>query len=96
MQDCEAAATSLGLTWSGISGDWRLAADYGGCFHADDGRNVVYFNTASGYVGSAPSVNFLAICKQSNYNRRQVQKLSQNHNGDFIFQLKRLVKILYI
>jgi len=65
-QDCQAAAKSLALPYSGISGNWRLEFDYGGCLYAADGRNEVYFNTAIGFVGStAPHINYLAICKQS-------------------------------
>lgn len=70
VSECESAAKALNLRWSGISGDWRNAGDFSGCFFADDSRKTVFFNTAKNFKGSAaPFAKFYSMCRKGSYER---------------------------
>ena len=56
---CQSAAFELGLTWASA---WNGPGDFPGCFHANDGRNKVYFNLASNPSSVANNPNYAAIC----------------------------------
>ena len=59
--ECQAAGTKLGLTWKG-AGSWT--GDFPACFHAEDGRNTVYFNTDQNPERTNLNQKYAAICKK--------------------------------
>ena len=56
---CKEAAEELDLEWGGTLNENENPS----CFHADDNRNKVYFNTMSRAKGTKMSSNYAAICK---------------------------------
>ena len=59
--ECKAAAAKLGLTWTG-AGSWN--GDFPACFHAEDERNTVYFNTNQNPGRTNLNQEYAAICKE--------------------------------
>ena len=59
--ECKAAGRKLGLKWKG-AGSWK--GDFPACFHAEDGRNTVYFNTNQNPGRSNLNQEYAAICKE--------------------------------
>jgi len=58
---CKAAATKLGLKWGGT---WSGKGDFPACFHAEDGRNTVFFNTNQNPGRTNLNQRYAAICKE--------------------------------
>ena len=58
---CKAAATKLGLKWEGT---WSGKGDFPACFHAEDGRNTVFFNTNQNPGRTNLNQRYAAICKK--------------------------------
>ena len=59
--ECQAAGTKLGLKWKG-AGSWT--GDFPACFHAEDGRNTVYFNSDQNPGRTNLNQKYAAICKK--------------------------------
>ena len=64
VKECNNAADLLGIPY-GYSGNWQLQYDFRGCFVARDGRNKIFFNTASDLITTAESMSpkYRAICE---------------------------------
>jgi len=58
---CRDAAKQLGYQYE-TSGHWTAVGDFPGCLHANDGRNKVYFNTASASEATGWNAKYAAIC----------------------------------
>ena len=58
--ECKAAATELGLKWAS---SWSGQGDFPACLHAEDGRNMVYFNTHKNPGRTHLNQKYAAICK---------------------------------
>jgi len=57
--DCQAAAASLGITWAHA---WNGPNDFPGCLHANDGRDMAYWNLSPSPAGYANNPRYAAIC----------------------------------
>ena len=57
--ECKAAAAALGLEWKVA---WNGPNDFPACFHAEDGRNKVFFNTSPSPRRTNLPPNYAAIC----------------------------------
>jgi len=67
-QECRTAATSLGLVFDR---DWAGAGDHKLCAFAEDGRYMVYFNTAES-TSPYPTSQYASLCwKVTPYQERE-------------------------
>ena len=60
-QECELAGESLGLRWGEA---WNGTSDFPSCLHAEDGRNLVYFNLSPNPGRTNVTSKFAAICRK--------------------------------
>ena len=63
VEECKNAAQILGIPYA-ESGEWRASFDFEGCLAARDGRDKIYFNTATDLDTTAGAMhpNYHAIC----------------------------------
>ena len=60
--ECKNAATKLGLKW-GLA--WNGPNDFPACLYAQDGRNLVYFNSSPNPGRENVNSTYAAICKSN-------------------------------